>query len=105
MLRNSQHNDTDAEKSKSDLNGILQDCIKQVQPKIIVIVGQLAAQNVLQSDEPLARLRGKPYTLPESNTHVVVTYYPSYLLSKPMDKRKAWDDLKLAVSLITEPSQ
>ena len=102
VLRNSQHNDTDAKTSKVELNVILQDCIKQVKPKIIIIVGQLAAQNVLHSDEPLARLRGKPFTLPDSNTHIVVTYYPSYLLSKPADKRKAWEDLKLAMSLIAE---
>ncbi len=102
VLRNSQQNDADAAKSKAELNAIFQDCIKQVQPKVIVIVGQLAAQNVLHSDEPLARLRGKSYTLPDSNTHLVVSYYPSYLLSQPMDKRKAWDDLKLAMSLIAE---
>ncbi|MEB8433746.1 uracil-DNA glycosylase [Cocleimonas sp. KMM 6892] len=100
VLRNSQQNETDAKVSKAELNVILQECIKQVQPEIIVIVGQLAAQNILHSDEPLARLRGKPFTLPETNIHIVVTYYPSYLLSKPSDKRKAWEDLKLAISLI-----
>ncbi|WP_299875204.1 uracil-DNA glycosylase family protein [uncultured Cocleimonas sp.] len=102
VLRNSHRNDSDAQTSKIELNAILQDCIKQVQPKIIVIVGQLAAQNVLHSDEPLARLRGKPFTLPDSNTYIVVTYYPSYLLNKPADKRKAWEDLKLAISLVAE---
>lgn len=102
VLRNSQHNDTDAKTSKAELNIILQDSIKRVQPKIIVIVGQLAAQNVLHSDEPLARLRGKPFLLPDSKTPIVVTYYPSYLLNKPSDKRKAWEDLKLAMSLISQ---
>ncbi len=102
ILQNSYDNSTDVKTAKAELNTILQECIKRISPKIIVIVGQLAAQNVLHSEEPLARLRHKPFTLAEMNIPVVVTYYPSYLLSKPSDKRKAWEDLKLAVSLIPE---
>lgn len=101
VLSNSHQHDVDVVISKSELNLILQDCIKQVQPKVIVIVGQLAAQNLLHSDEPLARLRGKAHILDELKTPVVVTYYPSYLLSKPGDKRKTWEDLKLAMSLVS----
>lgn len=98
ILKNSENTETD---QASELNALLLDSIHKVQPKMVLIVGQLAAQNLLQSKEPLARLRGKAHTLPDTNIPVVVTYYPSYLLSKPMDKRKAWNDLKLAMSLLT----
>ncbi len=82
------------------LNQILQDKIATIKPKIILIVGQMSAQNLLQTKEPLARLRSKAHRFADTNIPVVVTYYPSYLLSKPLDKRKAWDDLKLAMSLM-----
>ncbi len=84
----------------SKLNQLLLDTIHQVKPKMLLLVGQLAAQNLLQSKEPLARLRGKPQKLSGTEIPVIVTYYPSYLLSKPLDKRKAWEDLKLAMSLL-----
>jgi uracil-DNA glycosylase family 4 len=70
--------------------------IELVAPKIILTVGRIAAQNLLQTEETIGRLRGKVHRYPEAGTPVVVTYHPAYLLRKPGDKRKAWDDLKLA---------
>ena len=87
--------------SVSELNKFLNDMINKVKPKIVLLVGQLAAQNLLESKEPLARLRGKPQKHAESGAGIIISYYPSYLLSKPMDKRKAWDDLKLAMKQIS----
>jgi len=91
--------------SVGELNQILGQKIKEIQPKIILIVGQLSAQNILQSKEPLARLRGKAQIHPETGTNIVVTYYPTHLLSKPIDKRKAWEDLKLAKKIIGDASE
>lgn len=87
--------------STGELNQMLSNKISEIKPKMILVVGQLSAQNLLQSKEPLARLRAKAQKHPQSDTNIVVTYYPSYLLSKPMDKRKAWDDLKLAMQLLS----
>ena len=70
--------------------------IALLKPKIILVVGRIAAQNLLATDAPLARLRGKVHTFGEANTPLVITYHPAYLLRTPGDKRKAWDDLKLA---------
>ena len=74
----------------------LQRQIELIAPRLILVVGRIAAQNLLQTDEPLGRLRGKVHTLPDLGIPVVVTYHPAYLLRSPRDKRKAWDDLKLA---------
>lgn len=84
----------------SELNKMLTTLIEQVSPKVVVIVGQLSAQNLLQTKEPLARLRSKPHQIPVINIPAIVTYYPTYLLSKPLDKRKTWEDLKLAMSIV-----
>lgn len=89
-----------ASEESSQLNRLLLERIQQVKPKVLLIVGQIAAQNLLNSNEPLIRLRGRKHILPDLKTPIVVTYYPSYLLSKPIDKRKAWEDLKLAMSVL-----
>jgi len=70
--------------------------IALLRPKIILAVGRIAAQNLLATDAPLARLRGKLHHFGEANTPMVVTYHPAYLLRTPSDKRKAWEDLKFA---------
>jgi uracil-DNA glycosylase len=70
--------------------------IALLKPKIILAVGRIAAQNLLATDLPLARLRGKLHHFGEANTPLVITYHPAYLLRAPADKRKAWDDLKFA---------
>jgi len=90
----------DVKDSSKQLNQLLHEKIVAINPKVILIVGQMSAQNLLQSKEPLVRLRSKSHTFGDTNIPVVVTYYPSYLLSKPLDKRKTWADLKLAMTLI-----
>jgi len=67
-----------------------------IQPKIIVCVGRIAAQNLLGVDTPIGKLRGTVHAYRDSGIPVVVTYHPAYLLRSPTEKRKAWDDLKLA---------
>ena len=67
-----------------------------LQPKIMLAVGRIAAQNLLATDAPLARLRGKLHRFGEAGTPLVITYHPAYLLRTPSDKRKAWEDLKFA---------
>jgi len=70
--------------------------IALLKPKVILAVGRIAAQNLLGTDVPLARLRGKLHHFGEANTPLVITYHPAYLLRTPADKRKAWEDLKFA---------
>lgn len=77
----------------------LQQQIALIKPKLILAVGRIAAQNLLKTDLPLARLRGQTHHYGENQIPVIVTYHPAYLLRTPSDKRKAWEDLKLAVRL------
>ena len=62
-------------------------------------MGRLAAQALLQSSEPLARLRGQTHAVQGQN--VIITIDPAYLLRNPLDKAKAWDDLCLAISVVS----
>ncbi|QKT02740.1 uracil-DNA glycosylase [Ectothiorhodospiraceae bacterium 2226] len=71
--------------------------IALVRPRILLVVGRVAAQNLLKSDAPLARLRGRAHRYADGSP-LVVTYHPAYLLRAPQDKAKAWQDLLLARS-------
>jgi uracil-DNA glycosylase family 4 len=68
--------------------------IALVQPRLLLAVGRIAAQNLLATDTPIGKLRGQVHRF--GDTPLVVTYHPAYLLRSPGEKRKAWDDLKLA---------
>jgi DNA polymerase len=72
-----------------------------VQPKILLVVGRVAAQNLLKTTVPLGRLRLKVHDYGPAKVPVVVTYHPAYLLRTPTDKRKAWDDLQFAREVAT----
>ena len=80
----------------------LQQQIALLQPRLILAVGRIAAQNLLKTDEPLARLRDRVHRYGEQQTPLIVTYHPAYLLRTPADKRKAWEDLQLAVRVYRE---
>ena len=74
--------------------------IELVRPKIILAVGRIAAQNLLGSDDPVGRMRGRPHDL--DGIPLVVTYHPAYLLRSPSQKAKSWSDLCLASRLASE---
>jgi uracil-DNA glycosylase len=71
-----------------------------LKPKIILAVGRIAAQTLLNTDAPLTKLRGKVHKL--GDTPMVVVYHPAYLLRSLLEKRKAWQDLQLAVQTVNE---
>ena len=72
--------------------------IALIKPKIILAVGRIAAQALLESDTPVGKLRGKLHHL--GDIPLVVTYHPAYLLRSPTQKRKSWEDLCLAMNAI-----
>jgi DNA polymerase len=78
----------------------LEQQIRLVRPRIVLAVGRVAAQNLLGSDEPVGRMRGRPHEL--DGIPLVVTYHPAYLLRSPSQKRKSWSDLCLAKRLALE---
>ncbi len=68
--------------------------IALIQPKLIVTLGKVAAQNLLATDNSIASLRGKLHEF--SGIPLIVTYHPAYLLRSLGDKAKAWEDLCFA---------
>lgn len=73
-----------------------------VQPKVILAMGRTAALALLQSAEPLGKLRSQVQSF--RGVPVVVTYPPAYLLRNQADKAKTWADLCVAASLVKSTS-
>ncbi len=81
--------------------GYLQRQIELVNPELILCVGRIAAQTLLRTDTPIGKLRGRVHSLSApangKTRPLIVTYHPAYLLRSPGEKRKAWQDLLLAM--------
>jgi len=72
--------------------------IELIKPRLIVALGRHAAHSLLKTEVPLGKLRGQ--RLSYHGTPLIVTYHPAYLLRNPADKRKVWDDLCLAKTVM-----
>ena len=62
-------------------------------PSLIVALGRVAAAHLLQTEEPIGKLRQRLHDY--EGIPLVVTYHPAYLLRSPTEKRKSWNDLLL----------
>lgn len=74
--------------------------VELLQPRIIVAMGRFAVQSLLQTTEPIGKLRGRQHSY--HGVPVVVTYHPAYLLRNLPDKAKAWADLCMAAALMRQ---
>jgi uracil-DNA glycosylase family 4 len=67
-----------------------------IAPQFICCLGTSAAQALLETTEPIGKLRGRWFTY--GSARVLCTYHPSYLLRNPAAKRDVWDDMKLLMA-------
>lgn len=65
--------------------------LQAISPKLICLLGRVAAQNVLETDAPLAAMRGRWHA--HHGIPARVTYHPAYLLRSPQQKQRSWNDL------------
>ncbi len=87
-----------------ECEGYLKRQIELIKPRIILAVGRVAAQNLLKVQTPIGKMRGNQYRYADTDIPVIVTYHPAYLLRSPREKRKVWDDLKIAMQVFGEQS-
>ena len=72
--------------------------LRAIRPQAILAVGSFAAQFLLSSEQPISRLRNHVFQF--EGIPVVPTYHPAYLLRNPLQKRQAWKDVQLLLSLV-----
>lgn len=66
--------------------------IAVVQPEVIVVLGNTATKNLLDTNVGITRLRGNFQDY--KGIKVMPTFHPAYLLRDPSKKRETWEDLK-----------
>lgn len=67
--------------------------IRIIQPQIIVCLGAMATQTVVDPRAKIGQLRGK--WLQRNGIKIMPTYHPAALLRNPNYKRPVWEDFKL----------
>ena len=66
--------------------------IRSIQPKVVVTMGQLASQVLLNSTDSITTLRGRFHDY--SGIQLMPTFHPATLILKPAEKRTVWGDLQ-----------
>jgi len=72
--------------------------IASIQPKVLVGLGKFAGQWLLQTAEPISRIRGRMGKF--DGIPVMPTWHPAYLLRNPAAKRDVWEDMKVVRGLL-----
>lgn len=78
----------------------LAELVGNLQPKLLITLGESTAQALLQSSESLANLRGKLHQF--QNIALVATHDLAHLLQESSAKAEAWDDLCLAMQTLPQ---
>ena len=66
--------------------------IAVVRPKVIVVLGNTACQNLLETKVGISKIRGEFQDY--FGVSVMPTFHPAYLLRDPTKKREVWEDMK-----------
>ena len=75
--------------------------IEAVQPEVIVVLGNTATKNLLDTREGITKLRGNFQEY--KGIRVMPTFHPAYLLRDPSKKRETWEDMKKVRDYLDNP--
>ena len=73
--------------------------IAVIRPKVIVVLGNTALHNLLDTKVGITRMRGQFHDY--YGVKVMPTFHPAYLLRDPSKKREVWDDMKKVRDYLT----
>lgn len=80
--------------------------IELKKPKLLLTAGKFATQAMLGTEDGIMRLRGRKLLYRQDGlpapVKCVPLLHPAYLLRRPEDKAKAWDDLRTVAAVCDE---
>jgi DNA polymerase len=79
---------------------ILMSQIDIIKPRVILLLGRIAAHTLLDTKESIAALRTGPHTV--AGVPAFVTYHPAALLRNEENKRPAWEDMQKVQRALAE---
>lgn len=71
-----------------------------IKPRVLVLLGKIAANRMLGEDKPISELRLKKFFVEKYDIPLIVFYHPAYILRSPLQKKKVWDDLQYLKTII-----
>lgn len=74
--------------------------IESIQPLVIVTLGRIATQSLLNTKDPITKLRGKWQKF--QGIRVMPTFHPSYLLRSPKERLKTWEDMQQVMEYLAD---
>jgi len=87
--------------------------IETIQPRVIVCLGNFAAQTILATEQKITSLRGKLHLWPSATVReklgakiplesiqLMPTYHPAFLLRNPNMKKPVWEDMKIVMETL-----
>lgn len=75
--------------------------IEMIKPRVLVCLGKVAAQALLQTEISITKLRGEFQAY--GDIQLMPTYHPAFLLRNPAMKRPVWEDLKKVMKILAAP--
>ena len=72
--------------------------LTNINPKVIVCLGSVAAQALLNTNKSISHFRGQ--WIDFRGAKLIATYHPAYLLRNPHAKPEVWADLKKVMALL-----
>ena len=89
----------DFSKNEKVCDKLLKEQVAEIKPKLVILLGSAAYTSFTGEKKPeLSKTRGRIEKL--KGQDLLLTYNPSYLLRAPENKRRAWNDLKLAMEFL-----
>ena len=81
----------------------LEEQLRIIQPKVICVLGSVAAKALIGPHVSIMRIRGQLHEY--QGIPLIPTFHPAYLLRNPPAKKEAWEDLKQVMKLLKEDAQ
>jgi uracil-DNA glycosylase len=72
--------------------------VKSIGPEVVVALGTFAAQTLLQTKEPISKLRGRFHDY--HGIPLMPTFHPAFLLRNASMKREVWEDMQQVMKLL-----
>ena len=73
--------------------------VKAIAPRAIIALGTFAAQTLLETRDPISRLRGRFHDY--HGIPLMPTFHPAFLLRSPEKKREVWADVQQVMKLLS----
>jgi DNA polymerase len=72
--------------------------LEAIQPKVVVCLGNVATQALLNTNKSISSFRGQWFDF--RGSRLMATYHPAYLLRNPHAKHEVWADLKKVMAVL-----